>query len=276
MLNMDVLGEIIANKRARLARAREACSLESLRARALAVRGTARRHALRHALEDNGRVNIIAEVKRASPSLGMIRADAEPVKIARMYEAGGAAAISVLTEEDRFHGSLEDLRAVRAAVRLPLLRKDFIFDEYQLYEAAEAGADALLLIVAALDDETLARLRWTTEDELGMDALVEVHTSDELQRASACGANLIGINNRDLRTFKVSIETSIELIGAAPPAALCVSESGLRTPADLRRLRSLGYRGFLIGETLMRSPQPERTLRALLEEAEEKSEEGNR
>jgi indole-3-glycerol phosphate synthase len=268
---MDVLSEIIASKKARLAQVREVCPPESLRARALAVRERAGRHALRRALEDKGRVNIIAEVKRASPSLGMIRADAEPSEFARRYEAGGAAAISVLTEEDRFHGSLDDLRAVRAAVRLPLLRKDFIFDEYQLYEAAEAGADALLLIVAALDDETLLRLRRMTEDELGMDALVEVHTKEEMQRAAACGANLIGVNNRDLRTFQVSLDTSVELINAAPPAALCISESGLRTPDDLRRLRSLGYRGFLIGETLMRASQPERTLRALLEEAEERN-----
>jgi indole-3-glycerol phosphate synthase len=160
---------------------------------------------------------------------------------------------------------LEDLRAIRTRVNVPLLRKDFIFDEYQLYESAEAGADALLLIVAALDDETLARLRGVTEDELGMDALVEVHTKEEMGRAAACGATLIGVNNRDLRTFKVSLETSVELIGAAPPASLCVSESGLRTAADLRRLRSLGYRGFLIGEILMRSPEPDRTLKALLE-----------
>jgi indole-3-glycerol phosphate synthase len=261
---MNVLSEIIESKRARLKAAREACSLESLRARAENVRARAEPRALRRALEAGGRVNIIAEVKRASPSLGVIRAAAEPALIARRYEAGGAAAISVLTEEDRFQGSLDDLRAVRAAVALPLLRKDFIFDEYQLYEAAEAGADALLLIVAALDDETIARLRSLTEDELGLDALVEVHTEAEMRRAALCGASLIGVNNRDLRTFHVSLETSVELIKAAPPAALCISESGLRAPEDLRRLRSLGYRGFLIGETLMRSEQPEDVLRELI------------
>ncbi|HEX8491541.1 MAG TPA: indole-3-glycerol phosphate synthase TrpC [Pyrinomonadaceae bacterium] len=268
---MDVLSEIIESKRVRLSLSRETRSPESLRAAALAVRAKALPHALRRALEDEGRVNIIAEVKRASPSLGMIRADAEPAQIALEYEAGGAAAISVLTEEDRFRGSLEDLRAVRAAVNIPLLRKDFIFDEYQLYEAAEAGADALLLIVAALDDETLKRLRRLTEEELGMDALVEVHTVEEMRRAAACGASLIGVNNRNLRTFEVSLETSVELISAAPPAALCVSESGLRTPEDLRRLRALGYRGFLIGETLMRSPQPEAALKTLLQESKEGS-----
>ncbi len=261
---MDILREIIAGKRVRLARARETRPLESLREAAVEVRKSAMPHALREALEDDERFNIIAEVKRASPSLGMIRDDAEPAVIARRYEAGGAAAISVLTEEDRFRGSLEDLREVRRAVRLPLLRKDFIFDEYQLYEAAEAGASALLLIVAALNDEALTRLLRITEDELGMDALVEVHTEEEMQRAAVCGAKLIGVNNRDLRSFKVSLETSVKLITAAPAAALCISESGLRTPDDLRRLRALGYRGFLIGETLMRASSPEETLKTLL------------
>jgi indole-3-glycerol phosphate synthase len=265
---MDVLSEIIESKRVRLNGARAARSLASLRAEACAVRARSGQHALRRALEVRERVNIIAEVKRASPSLGTIRGDADPASLARRYEAGGAAAVSVLTEEDRFRGSLDDLRAVRRVVGLPLLRKDFIFDEYQLYEAAEAGADALLLIVAALDDETLARLRQTTEDELGMDALVEVHTKDEMRRAVACGASIIGVNNRNLRTFEVSLEISVELIGECQPAALCVSESGLRTPADLRRLRALGYRGFLIGETLMRSAEPEKTLKALIEESQ--------
>jgi indole-3-glycerol phosphate synthase len=264
---MDVLGEIIAGKRVRLEGARAERPLAGLRAEALGVRAGAKPHSLRRALEDAGRINIVAEVKRASPSLGMIRADAEPALIARRYAAGGAAAISVLTEEDRFRGSLADLRAVRAAVNVPILRKDFIFDEYQLYEAAEAGADALLLIVAALDDETLLRLRRTTEDELGMDALVEVHTKEEMLRASDCGARLVGVNNRDLRTFKVSLDTSVELINLAPPHTLCISESGLSAHDDLRRLRALGYQGFLIGETLMRSDEPEATLKVLLEEA---------
>jgi indole-3-glycerol phosphate synthase len=265
---MDVLSEIIAAKRVRLAEARAARGLESLRVEAFGVRAKAGSHVLRRALEEAWRVNVIAEVKRASPSLGVIRADAEPVLIARRYGAGGAAAISVLTEEDRFGGSLDDLRAVREAVSVAVLRKDFIFEEYQLYEAAEAGADAALLIVAALDDKTLSHLRRVTEDELRMDALVEVHTKDEMRRAEACGATLIGINNRDLHTFNVSLDTSVELIKDAPPGALCISESGLRTADDLRRLRALGFRGFLIGEMLMRSLDPEKTLRALLEEAE--------
>ncbi|HZH32488.1 MAG TPA: indole-3-glycerol phosphate synthase TrpC [Pyrinomonadaceae bacterium] len=264
----DFLTRIIEQKRVRLAHAKSLRSLAAVRAEALSVREAqgCRSHALRAALAREQGYNVIAEIKRASPSLGDIRRDAAPADVALRYETGGAAAISVLTEEDHFKGALEDLQAVRAATRLPLLRKDFIFEEWQLYEAAAARADALLLIVAALDDATLARLRQITEDELGMDALVEVHTLEELRRAAGCGANIIGVNNRNLHTFAVSLETSVELIDAAPPGALLVSESGLRTHADLRRLKSLGYHGFLIGETLMRAGDPSRALRELLSE----------
>ncbi|HEY0319971.1 MAG TPA: indole-3-glycerol phosphate synthase TrpC [Pyrinomonadaceae bacterium] len=263
---MDFLTEIMARKRERLAEARALCAVEALRAKALEVRACARSHALLAALKDGSRLHVIAEVKRASPSRGVINADINPAAVARAYEAGGACAISVLTEEDRFRGSLEDLRSVRAAVGLPVLRKDFIFDGYQLYEAAQAGADALLLIVAALDDERLEHLRRITEDELGMDALVEVHTREELQRATASGATLIGVNNRNLHTFEVSMEVSVELANFAPAAATMVSESGLRTKDDLQNLRALGYSGFLIGETLMRATEPEQALRELLYE----------
>ena len=262
----DFLTRIIEQKRVRLDEARSLRSLAEMRVEALHVRGASRPHALRAALGGERGFNVIAEIKRASPSLGDIRRDAAPAEIALRYAAGGAAAISVLTEEDHFKGSLEDLREVRAATSLPLLRKDFIFDEWQLYEAAAARADALLLIVAALDDATLARLRRIAEDELEMDALVEVHTLAELRRASACGASVIGVNNRNLHNFEVSLETSVELIGHAPAGALLVSESGLRTHADLRRLHSLGYRGFLVGETLMRAGDPAEALRALLSE----------
>jgi len=260
----DFLTRIIERKRARLARAESLRTLADVREEALQARGAARPHALRDALNSERSFNIIAEIKRASPSLGDIRRDASPAEIAPRYEAGGAAAISVLTEEDHFSGSLEDLREVRAATSLPLLRKDFIVAEWQLYEAAAARADALLLIVAALEDAMLAHLRRITEDELGMDALVEVHTGEELRRAVGCGATIIGVNNRNLHNFEVSLETSVELIGHAPPGALLVSESGLRTHADLRRLKSLGYRGFLVGETLMRAADPAEALRALL------------
>ena len=264
---MDFLTEIMALKRARLEGARKLRTLDELRAQAEEVRRDAQPHALRQALKQK-RLNVIAEFKRASPSKGEICADAEPARIARSYEAGGAAAISVLTEEDRFQGSLEDLRAVRGAVKIPVLRKDFIFDDYQLYESAAAGADALLLIVAALDDETLARLRRIAEDDLGMDALVEVHTEEELGRAEAARATLVGVNNRDLRSFKVSLEISIELAHAAPPGVMLVAESGLRSGDDLRRLRALGYQGFLIGETLMRSAQPDAALREMIGEVD--------
>jgi indole-3-glycerol phosphate synthase len=208
-------------------------------------------------------INIIAEFKRRSPSKGTIRADANLAEIVRSYEVGGAAAISVLTEEDYFDGSLDDLRAVKSAVKLPVLRKDFVFEEYQIYESAAAGADAVLLIVAALDDEVLSHLRRLAEDELRMDALVEVHTSEEMKRAKAAGATLIGVNNRDLRTFTVSLETSLTLARQAPPEALLISESGLHSAGDLQRLRDAGYHGFLIGETLMRADNAADMLRDL-------------
>jgi len=186
------------------------------------------------------------------------------VEIARDYASAGAAAISVLTEEDYFDGSLEDLHAIRSAVKLPLLRKDFVFDEYQVYETAAAGAAAVLLIVAALDDALLTSLRQIAEDELGMDALVEVHDGHEMKRAVQCGAKLIGVNNRDLRTFDVSLETSLNLAASAPAGAVLVSESGLRTTEDLFRLEEAGYRGFLIGESLMRAESPGEALAALI------------
>jgi indole-3-glycerol phosphate synthase len=266
---VNFLSEIIERKRVRLEEARLGLPLGEMRARACAARREAEPHALRHAIEREGRINIIAEFKRASPSKGLIRAGRAPDEIATAYDEGGAVAISVLTEEDRFQGSLDDLRAARSAVALPLLRKDFIFDEYQLYEAAESGADALLLIVAALNDAALlARLREITEEELGMDALVEAHTAEELSRALACGATLVGINNRNLQTFAVSLDVSVELAREIPPHVLAVSESGLRSPEDLRRLRALGYRGFLIGEELMRAERPAEALSALIRAAE--------
>lgn len=242
---MDVLKEIIAKKRERI---REA-------------KARANPHAFRGALGNDG-INIIAEFKRRSPSKGVIRDGANAIDIARAYQAGGAVAMSVLTEEDYFAGSLDDLRQVKSVVDLPVLRKDFIVDEYQVYESAAAGADAILLIVAALDDESLGRLRRLAEDELHIDALVEVHTSDEMKRAAASGAKLIGVNNRDLRTFEVSLETSLRLAREAPADALLISESGLKSHDDLRRLHDAGYRGFLIGETLMRAEDPEQALRS--------------
>jgi len=258
---MNVLEKIIEAKRARVVVAKAAILEARLREEAIEIRRSAKRHALHEALNNGDRTNIIAEFKRRSPSKGIIRENADAATMARSYKLYGAAAISVLTEEDYFGGSLEDLRAAREAVSLPLLRKDFIVDEYQVYESAAAGADALLLIVAALDDETLARLITITEEELGMDALVEVHTKEEMDRAVEIGARLIGVNNRDLRTFNVSTETSLELAQFAPADAVLVSESGL-TPDEVRRLKAVGYKGFLVGEALMRAADIEQKLRA--------------
>ena len=262
-MTSDFLSKIIEKKRERLAAAEAARPTEQVRGEASRARAAARLHALRDALADAGRVNVIAEFKRASPSKGEIRAGAAAGETARAYERGGAAAVSVLTEEDYFRGSLLDLREVKAAARLPVLRKDFIFEEYQVFESAAAGADALLLIVAALEDEALAKLLRLTEDELGMDALVEVHTADELSRALGAGARVVGVNNRDLRTFEVSLETSVELARRAPAGTLLVSESGIGGPEDIARLRACGFGAFLVGETLMRAESPEAALRRL-------------
>jgi indole-3-glycerol phosphate synthase len=188
--------------------------------------------------------------------------------VATRYKRGGACAISVLTDEQYFGGSILDLGAIRASTTLPLLRKDFIIDEIQIYEAAVVGADAVLLIAAALDDAALAKLRATAEDELGLDAVVEVHTSEELRRAVKAGARIIGVNNRDLRTFQTSLETSERLIAEAPQDRVVISESGLQNPKSLRHLRELGFRGFLIGEALMRAPDPEAALRDFIAGAE--------
>jgi indole-3-glycerol phosphate synthase len=260
----DFLSEIIELKQKRLDEAKVFTSFEALRERALIQRQSAKKRALRESLNNGSRLNVIAEFKRASPSKGLIRDDVGPEEIARFYEAGGAAAMSVLTEEDRFRGSLDDLRRVRATISLPVLRKDFLFDEFQLYETAVAGADALLLIVAMLNDETLARLRHIAEEELEMDALVEVHNKEELTRAIQTGATLIGVNNRDLRSFNVSLDVSIELIRYAPKNVLMIAESGLNSREDLVHLSERGYKGFLIGESLMRAEKPDEALRKMV------------
>jgi indole-3-glycerol phosphate synthase len=209
---------------------------------------------LSEALSRTG-TNIIAEIKQRSPSKGIICEDFDPVRIAMSYAGGGAAALSVLCEEDFFGGSLEHLVSIRSCVDLPLLRKDFILDEYQIYESASAGADAILLIVAILEDELLSRLLGLA-GEVGVEALVEVHSADEMKRALQVGASIIGINNRDLTTFNVELETSVSLATDAPRGALLVSESGIHNGQDIRRLRSAGFNGFLVGEHLMRAGNP--------------------
>jgi len=266
---MNLLSEIVSSKQRRVDQAKKLVPLEQMRAMASEARQDAEAHALLKALIDESKINIIAEFKRRSPSKGEIRRDADPLITARAYESAGAAAVSVLTEEDYFGGSLDDLRAVRNTVSLPILRKDFVFDEYQVYESAAAGADAVLLIVATLADEALGRLRRMTEDELEMDALVEVHTADEIKRAADCGAKLIGVNNRDLQTFTVSLETSVQLAPIAPKGSVLISESGISSAGDIRRLRSVGYRAFLIGESLMRADDPGEALRSFLESRKE-------
>jgi indole-3-glycerol phosphate synthase len=265
-----ILSEILDRKREVVARLRADPASRDFRDRGLAIRANATPHLLLRALESNsGGVKIIAEFKRRSPSAGTIRSDLSATDVATRYERGGACAISVLTDEQYFGGSILDLGAIRASTALPLLRKDFIIDEIQIYEAAVFGADAVLLIAAALDDPALKKLRATAEDELGLDAVVEVHTSEELRRAVKAGARIIGLNNRDLRTFQTSLETSERLIAEAPRDRIMISESGLQNPKSLRHLLALGFRGFLIGEALMRAPDPEAALRDFIAGAED-------
>ncbi|HEX4706578.1 MAG TPA: indole-3-glycerol phosphate synthase TrpC [Candidatus Udaeobacter sp.] len=262
---VDVLSEIVDRKRQVVARLRGSPDSGSFREHALAVRTNAAPHRLLQVLKvDQGCPNIIAEFKRRSPSAGLIRSDLSAAEVAKRYERGGARAISILTDEQYFGGSINDLTAARASTSLPVLRKDFIIEETQIYEAAAAGADAVLLIAAALEDAELTKLCAVAEEELGLDAVVEVHTSEELRRAVRSGARIIGVNNRDLRTFRTSLETSERLIAEAPPDRVMISESGLRDVESLRHLQRLGFRGFLIGEALMRAGDPEAALRDLL------------
>ncbi|HEY2986579.1 MAG TPA: indole-3-glycerol phosphate synthase TrpC [Candidatus Binatia bacterium] len=207
--------------------------------------------------------SIVAEIKRASPSQGIIRQDFDPVGIARDFAANGASALSVLTEERFFGGSLDYLEQIRSEVSVPLLRKDFTLDEYQLLEARSFGADAVLLIVALLDPVRLEELL-AQAHALALDALVEVHTEDELARALAAGGRLIGVNNRDLKTFEVTLETTERLLPLIPPGVVVVCESGFQTAAQIERIEALGAQAFLIGEALMRAPDPGAKLRDLL------------
>lgn len=251
----DILQRILRRKTEEVAERAARTPLAELRARcrdlpptrgffaALAVRVADRRPA------------VIAEIKRASPSQGVIRADYSPAAIARSYEAAGAACLSVLTDVDFFQGADEHLQQARAACSLPVLRKDFVVDAYQLFEARALGADGVLLIAAALDDAALRDLRSQAEG-LGLDVLIEVHDEAELDRVLATDAHLIGINNRNLRTFEVSLETTLGLKARVPEGRLLVTESGIRTPADVARLRAAGVHAFLVGEIFMRAADP--------------------
>jgi len=241
--------EIAALKRAGRAKLARAAAAQS------APRG------FRAALAAAPGVALIAEVKKASPSAGVIREDFDPVEIARAYERAGAAGVSVLTDRAFFQGEPSFLGAIREAVTLPLLRKDFMLDELQVLEARALGADACLFIVAALGPRQIERLLGAC-CELGMDALVEVHTESELKAALSAGADLVGINNRDLRTFEVSLEVTERLAPIVPHEVVLVSESGIRTPEDVRRLKAVGIKAVLIGEALMRATDIEAAARA--------------
>jgi indole-3-glycerol phosphate synthase len=260
----DLLATIVAATRRITVVRSERESQGALEKRALAV--PPRPGAFAAALSRADRVNVIAECKRRSPSRGVLRAEYDPVAIAADYAAAGAAAISVLTEPTFFDGSLDHLRAVRQAVPTPLLRKDFIVSEYQLLEARAAGADAVLLIVAALTSSDLETLASQAAAH-GLDALVEVHNAQELDAAIAAGAKIVGVNNRNLRTLDVDVNASEALIARMPRDVIAVSESGLKSASDLRRLSGLGYRAFLIGERFMTDPHPGAALAGLLEAA---------
>jgi indole-3-glycerol phosphate synthase len=258
----DVLARILARKREEVAERRTRVPLAELRARAgyaSPVRGFA--DALGARIE-RGEAAVIAEVKKASPSRGVIRADFDPAAIARSYAAGGAACLSVLTDVDFFQGADGYLVAAREACQLPVLRKDFVVDEYQLIEARALGADAVLLIAAALDDAQLADFA-ALASALGLDALAEVHDAAELERVLRLPLPLVGINNRDLRTFEVSLDATLALKEMVPADRMLVTESGILAPPDVRRMRDAGVHAFLVGEAFMRAADPGAALRSL-------------
>jgi indole-3-glycerol phosphate synthase len=259
----DLLAAIVAATRTRVEHARSREPLAALERRAAPC--TPRGEEFFRALNRRDTWNVVAECKRRSPSRGVLRAAYDAVEIARGYEAAGAAAISVLTEPTFFDGTLEHLEAIRSTVQLPLLRKDFVVDPYQIVESVAAGADAVLLIVAALDDDSLRRLLADAADR-GLSAVVEAHTEDEFVRAVTAGARIVGVNNRSLRTLTVDVGLSERLARLLSHSEVPVAESGLRTPDDLERLRALGYRAFLIGERFMTTPDPGEALAGLLSE----------
>jgi indole-3-glycerol phosphate synthase len=259
----DMLAEICRAKRAHIAACKQSRPLdvmESLARRQPAPRGFASALSAKRAAGDYG---LIAEIKRASPTKGLIRKDFDPRQIARAYRAGGAACLSVLTDRPYFQGSDDDLRAAREEVELPILRKDFMLDPYQVVEARALGADCILLILAALTDQLAQELE-SAAKAWGMDVLIEVHDGAELARASRLNSPLIGINNRNLNTLEVNLETTIELAPLAPKNALLVAESGLKSASELTRLTKLGVGCFLVGESLLRENDVETATRKLL------------
>jgi indole-3-glycerol phosphate synthase len=257
----NLLAAIVAGTRAIVEQRQRVESITAIERRAAARQPAG--ESFTRALGRPGALNVIAECKRRSPSRGVLRQDYDPAAIAKGYQAAGAAAISVLTEPTFFDGSLEHLQAVRAAVSCPLLRKDFVVDEYQLLEAVACGADAVLLIVCALTDHELGTLH-RAADGLGLAVLVEVHDPGELDRALAADARIVGVNNRDLRTLEVNTRASEQVAARIPAGVISVSESGLRTSRDLTRMRALGYNAALIGERFMTAPDPGAALAELM------------
>jgi len=251
----DILQRIVAVKREEIAATRARHSLTGWRALAEARGGVRGFEAALRSRVAAGTAAVIAEVKKASPSKGVLRADFEPATIARSYEAGGAACLSVLTDERFFQGSTAYLEQARAACALPVLRKDFIVDEVQVHEARAMGADCVLLIAACLDDAELADLEACARGH-GMDVLVEVHDAAELERALALRTRLVGVNNRNLRSFEVSLDTTLDLLPRVPGDRLLVTESGILARADVQRMRAAGVHAFLVGEAFMRAPEP--------------------
>jgi indole-3-glycerol phosphate synthase len=258
----DILARILATKAKEVA---AACAVKPLAALHEEVRGAPPVRGFVAALRDKiaaGAAGVVAEIKKASPSRGVLRPIFDPAGIAARYEAGGATCLSVLTDRDYFQGAPDHLVVARAACALPVLRKDFILDEYQVVESRALGADCVLLIVAALDDARLAALE-AAAAELGMAVLAEVHDAAELERALRLATPLIGINNRNLRTFDVALETTLRLLPGIPRERIVVTESGILTPADVSRMRAAGVHAFLVGEAFMRAADPGAALRAL-------------
>ena len=266
----DILGQICADKRAHVAARKASHPLEGVREAAMAAAPPRGFHASLKNAVDAGGYGLIAEIKRASPSKGLIRGDFDPAALARAYGAGGATCLSVLTDAPYFKGKDDDLTAARSGVGLPVLRKDFMLDPYQIVESRALGADCVLLIMAALDDAESRELEAQAES-LGMDVLAEVHDGEELARALTLKTPLIGINNRNLKTLEVDLSVTENLIKDIPPDRLVVSESGVSTPADLARLAAAGARCFLVGSALMGEGDVEAATRALLSPPEAES-----